>query len=211
VQFWDWQYPKDLDKTIKASNKASDFVSRISFSPDGKTLAVALSDGTVQFWDWQYPKDLDKTIKASNVSSISFSPDGKTLAVALVDRKVQFWDWQNQNNLDKTFNVSGLVLSLGFSPPDGKILAVGSDDGTVQVRDWSNQKDLDTFKVQDTLSSLSFSTDGKILIIASSKDKSVFIKTRTIYNLQQMLDQGCKWLQPYLTSNPKQKEESGCP
>ncbi|MHC5832950.1 MAG: WD40 repeat domain-containing protein, partial [Nostoc sp.] len=58
-----------------------DWVNRVVFSPDGKTLASASDDKTIKLWNLDTGKEItsftgDKTL----VNSVVFSPDGKTLA-----------------------------------------------------------------------------------------------------------------------------------
>ncbi|QJW97137.1 sigma-70 family RNA polymerase sigma factor [Frigoriglobus tundricola] len=63
-----------------------------AFAPDGKTLAVAVGDGTLQFWDaatWQlrseFPGPRDR------VTALAFGPDGRLYSGAL-DATVLVWD-----------------------------------------------------------------------------------------------------------------------
>ncbi|KAL6910473.1 putative wd40 repeat pf20 [Trichoderma evansii] len=61
----------------------SDDVRCIAFSPDGKTLALALVNHTILLWDIEtrsYQQMLEG--QADDVESITFSPDGRYLATA---------------------------------------------------------------------------------------------------------------------------------
>ncbi len=57
------------------------YVFRVSFSPDGKTLASASWDHTIKLWDVKTGKEL-ATLKGHKrrIYTVRFSPDGKTLA-----------------------------------------------------------------------------------------------------------------------------------
>ena len=71
----------------------SSFVFRVSFSPDGQTLASASWDNTIKLWDVKTGKEI-ATLKGHTdvVYSVSFSPDGKTLASSGRDRTIKLWD-----------------------------------------------------------------------------------------------------------------------
>jgi WD40 repeat protein len=77
-------------KTLEADGIA---VTGVSFSPDGKTLASAGSEGTVKLWDVEKGTQI-QTLQGhlGQVTSVSFSPDGKTLASAGIDKTVKLWN-----------------------------------------------------------------------------------------------------------------------
>lgn len=58
----------------------------VSFSLDGKTLAMGSTDDTIKLWNLETGKSHTLTRNRSDevISSVSFSPDGKTLAIACV-------------------------------------------------------------------------------------------------------------------------------
>jgi WD40 repeat protein len=112
--------------------------SGLSFSPDGKTLAIAGGasgqPGHAELWDITAGQ---KRIALEGLNSpvlrIAFSADGNTLATASSDRLVRLW------NLDGSLRASlaghsGQVQALAFSP-DGKSLASAGQDGLVKVWD----------------------------------------------------------------------------
>jgi len=65
----------------------------VAFSPDGKTLAVARSDGPINLWDIE-TQTLKKSFSGHKrrVESIAFAPDGKTLASGSTDGSILLWE-----------------------------------------------------------------------------------------------------------------------
>ncbi len=97
--------------------------STAQLSPDGKTLLVAYSNGTIQLWDTG-TQQLLHTMESmeSPVSSIQFSPNSKTVLTVSCDGKVCLWDIQT-GNLLQSFRSHSFALdtSATFSH-DSKVL-----------------------------------------------------------------------------------------
>ncbi len=106
------------------------WISEITYSPDGKRLAVAGSIG-IWIYDAQTGEEINLiTGYTSDVKSVTFSPDGYTIASGSWDATVRLWDVRTGTPLLTMEGHTARVTSVVFSP-DGKTLASGSFDGTV--------------------------------------------------------------------------------
>jgi hypothetical protein len=119
-------------------------VNDLAFSPDGRTLALAINDGShllnrpgeVRTWDVvrERPGPLRGTTPRP-VVAVAFTPDGRFVVAACLDRAVRFWE-ASTGELHATLEWHlGAVLCLAFSA-DGQTLATGSADGTVKLWPW---------------------------------------------------------------------------
>ncbi len=144
-------------------------VRSVVFSPDGKTLASASTDGSVLFWGEQAGSPLTHS---ESVSALAFSPDGTRLAVAAGDVMIHPWQGIPGQPLNIA-ELGGLVTSLAYSP-DGKTLAMGMADNTIVMRDAASGQAIGKPLKghSDWVFSVAFSPDGKVLA-SGSKDNSI--------------------------------------
>ncbi|MFQ5806601.1 MAG: protein kinase [Phycisphaerae bacterium] len=118
----------------------------VSYSPDGKLLAVAAADGKVKVWDATTGESLRELhAHDGQVYSAAFSPDGRWIASAGNDKFVKIWD-ANTGDLKKTLvGHAGGVTGVAWMP-DGTQLVSASTDRTVRLWDVETARTLCTFK-----------------------------------------------------------------
>jgi WD40 repeat protein len=73
-----------------------DHVERLTFSPDGKILALGSQDGAVELWDVNRKQKIHTIPPRTSddpyyVGGLAFSPDGKLLAIGLGDGTVRLY------------------------------------------------------------------------------------------------------------------------
>jgi WD40 repeat protein len=140
----------------------------VEFSPDGKLLASADSDGTVRLWNpatGQAVRTIRVTGTGSLMNGMAISPDSKLLAASF-NGTVRLWDPATGQAV-RTIHDSdaNLVNELAFSP-NGKLLAGARDDGTVRLWDPATGQAVRTIKVasrDSIVSAVAFSPDGRLL------------------------------------------------
>ncbi|MEH1787275.1 MAG: hypothetical protein V7L23_17270 [Nostoc sp.] len=135
------------------------------------------------------------------VLGVSFSPDNQTIATASDDNTVKLWD-RSGKELKTLKGHSGTVYSVSFSP-DNQTIATASSDNTVKLWDRSG-KELKTLKGHSGgVTSVSFSPDNQTIATASY-DNTVKLWD---LNLDNLLKDGCSWLNNYLAIHPDTLEE----
>jgi hypothetical protein len=143
-------------------------VNSVAFSPDGKTLASASTDGWVLLWNptTAQPIGQPSTGHSGGIISVAFSPDGKTLASGGEDAKVQLSTPATgfQPIPETLTGHSGGVTSVAFSP-DGKTLASASEDRTVRLWNPATGKPVGQPLTGHSarVNTVAFSPDGKTL------------------------------------------------
>lgn len=164
VKIWDLQ-------SVKLKQVISDHrwsLNSVAVSPEGSILASGSGDETIRFSKLQLKYSGNLLTKYSDwIRSAAFSSDGKTLASGSTDFMVRLWDVKVEGLKEKQkWNSGGIVYELALSP-DGKTFVTNGKDG-LQLWESQTGKKQKLIKRKDckkmeSLFSLSFSPDGKIL------------------------------------------------
>jgi WD40 repeat protein len=112
------------------------FATRVAFSPDSLTLAVALEGGSVALYQAVTGK-LVRTIDvedrfATLACGLSFSPDGRRLAVSGDSGIISIREVSSGREVHSLKHGGKRVNTVSYSP-DGRTLASAGDDRTVKV------------------------------------------------------------------------------
>jgi WD40 repeat protein len=190
----------------------TDEVSRLSFSPNGKTLA-AHDDLFLTLWDITTGHLLHKFEEAEDMYfEMTFSPDSRWIAAASGEGNARVWDVKT-GELKFVVGVEDeRMLSLAFSP-DSKLLATGSEVLTV----WEVETgellhtlspprnhtlsvaaliERDEYQGPEEISEVVFSHDGKILVSACPNASTICIWNTESWTLQTTIRGHCICLSP---------------
>ena len=127
----------DTWQEIRTMRVHEDFISGLSYSPDGRTLATAEADGAIRLWDLATGEAvLTLHGHADAVRDVTFSPDGRRLASGGRDNSVRLWDLATGQEVFTFRGPEDEVPSVAFSP-DGHVLAAASNDGIIRLWDAS--------------------------------------------------------------------------
>jgi WD40 repeat protein len=111
------------------------YATGISFSPDGRVLAVALTAGKIGLWNLVDPGAAWTILPGHDQAAVdvTFSADGATLASGGQDRLVRLWRVKDGRQIGE-FGHDSAVRSVAFSP-DGATLVTASQDSVVRLWD----------------------------------------------------------------------------
>ena len=146
------------------------FVDSVSWSPDGKYLA--LGKNSLQFLDPATGKLAREAAGVQgSVTGVHFQPDGKTVIVADTScrgSKLRIW---NTEKLGETVAVIDLGLHVSHFAsvvytPDGNMFISAADDGTIRFFDAASRAELKVLPRLDPdgLQHLEVTPDGNTLI-----------------------------------------------
>jgi WD40 repeat protein/energy-coupling factor transporter ATP-binding protein EcfA2 len=179
IKLWNVETGKEI-RTFRGHDKGDQSVVwSVSFSPDGKTLASNGGQNTIKLWNVETGNV--RTLKGheNSVFSLSFSPNGKILISGGDDRTTRLWHIDTGREIISFKEHIAPVMSVSFSP-DSKRFASGGLDRTIKL--W-NLEHLDLEKKnlpvrtiyahETTVTSLSFSPDGKTLASGGGVDKTI--------------------------------------
>ena len=160
----------------------------MTYSPDGRWLAIGFSDGSVQL-NASQNNGPSRYWKASShrVDGLYFFPDAKLLLVAPVDTPGQVWELAETPVLRATLPVDFGGLSAYAASPDGKMLVVAGDDTVIRWYDTATWRKIreDRGFLLETFA-LSFTPDGKQLLVGGANARIIVVDAASGEPVRQM-------------------------
>jgi len=172
--------PLSLQQSLKEvmPPPGATFVHTVSWSPDGKYIAVLWDDSTMQVRDAQHKYVVIFSQKVGWGYGLAWSPDGQRLAsIGKEDNTIQIWNistYQCEANMLRQCLIytghTAQIKAIAWSP-NGSYIASASDDQTVRIWDARTMKHLYTYRDPgSTVTTIAWSPDGKRL--ASGDDNN---------------------------------------
>jgi WD40 repeat protein len=150
------------------------------FSPDGKTVATASSDGSARLWSTATGRSLHRLPAKPTgafdaaITDVAFSPDGSMVATASTDGRARLFDVAS-GRLRATFVGGRKALNSIVFSRDGRLVLAASDNGTAKI--WRTDGSAHPlFRAlgghTDAVYTASFSPNGRLVVTASADGTS---------------------------------------
>ena len=140
-------------------------VRTVAYSPVNPSLVASAGDNSeIKLWDLRKNTATTLGSHADTVNSIAFSPDGKFLVSGGDDYVIKLWDVRRKQHIVTREHITdwarSQVKAVTFSP-NGEMIATGGRHAKL----WNAQthKEITTFKHDEWVWAVSFSTDSKLL------------------------------------------------
>jgi WD40 repeat protein len=158
----------DRPPTATLEMPENTYALRAEFSPDGRAIVTAGSDGVARVYD-AGTRRLTRTFTTDGVLlyGATFSPDGRRILTYSSDFTARTWDVRSGRRLAVMRGHTSLITRGEFSP-DGRLVVTGSTDQTTRVWDSRTGKPLSTQRMHgDGVNSVDLGPDE---LIASGGD-----------------------------------------
>ncbi|NTV99730.1 MAG: hypothetical protein HGA19_00315 [Oscillochloris sp.] len=114
AQLWMWDLNGEDRKPRSFTEKHSDWIISLAFSPNGSQLASASNDDTVRIWNPEQPTAIPEILRghSADVVSVAFSHDGRWVASGSLDRTAIIWPMDLDTLKKQACTTAGRNLTL---------------------------------------------------------------------------------------------------
>ncbi|MDD5168593.1 MAG: caspase family protein [Syntrophales bacterium] len=169
---WDVRTGKEIRKFGEGSS--------FCFSPDGKQiLSGGGVDHTLRLWETETGKEVRKIYHPEGgyegIYRVAFSVDGRQALAGYRDGTIKIWDVSGKgDNYQRILGGTTQSLMAMALSGDGRHALTGGEKGTIALWDLQAGKVLRTQKLENEISSLSFSPQGQDFIAGAGEDVTVW-------------------------------------
>ena len=181
---------RDADEEVLRSFNVKDklAVKALSFSPDGRLLAVADSAGLVALWDPDSGELVQELKKHTRMAlSLAFTPDGTKLVSGGLDRQIFVWDVATGKLIWSLEGHKRGVYAVACSA-DGKLIVTSSRDLALYFWDAKTGQRIQSaqFKEADSevplehrFKAFTFSPDGRHIVAGTEEGEIFYFNFKT--------------------------------
>ena len=173
ILIWDLM-SGNVKKISKMSNEQSLTAGEwntLRISPAGNVMGILGTTGWVSILAAESGQFLGACKIEGIVADYAFTHDGKKAVIATVAGEVWEFDVEDMKVTDRWRDEGGVSLTKIALTSDDKFLAIGSLSGIVNIYDLSKEGHVPQrtlYNLTTPITSLSFSPDGQMLVMASS-------------------------------------------
>jgi WD40 repeat protein len=161
--------PPDQGPRLRLREVLSEPIGRgattVTFSPDGKRIAVGALDGFVAVYPLR-SSDVSaepqaQKLHAQRITSVAWSPQGDRVLSASADGVARIWDSRTMQALQRLNGVPATYPAAVWSP-DGRKVALATGRDALQVYDMGPSADPETFSLPGTTRAVLWLPSGEI-------------------------------------------------
>lgn len=145
-----------------------DTLCRVSWSPDGRWIAVTSANHSVQLWDAESGNVIHQwAAHDRGICSIAFSPDSRHIVTASQDESVRVWSSATGERIATLLGHGHDILCAAYSP-DGARISSGGRDAKIRLWDTTTYDEVVALGGHSAyVYALAWSPDGQCLISGS--------------------------------------------
>lgn len=157
---------KDPNIRIVLNDLVKADIHEIQLSPDGKTIAIASSNG-IYFYNSKTLEEENAIANELDINSIAWSPNGKFVVSGGKDNTVRLWNTKDGDEIYQMLGHQKPINRVVFSG-DGLKIASGSQDRTIRLWDTGTGEELNSLSGHSgPVNALAFSPDDETLASGS--------------------------------------------
>ena len=155
-----------IGTTLRSFKGHTNWITSVTWSPNGERVASGSSDGTVQLWDLEKGSSPLRIYRGhkSAVTDVGWSPDGSCIVSSSSDGTVQLWETTTGHRLHTYGQHKDEVLAAVWTPDGRRIVSAACE--TVHVWDASSGTRQTLYRRHDVCV-VAWSPDGEHIASAS--------------------------------------------